>query len=135
MENYRDENMPTAYTGNQNYVFISYSRKDKEIVYSDLREMNKLGVRFWYDDDIGAGENWREIVKEKITSEKCVGIIFYLSKNTIFSEPIETEIKMVFGANRERKNNFAIVIDYDNLNFSLDKIIDNECKKPVILLC
>lgn len=129
MENYRDENMPTAYTGNQNYVFISYSRKDKEIVYSDLREMNKLGVRFWYDDDIGAGENWREIVKEKITSEKCVGIIFYLSKNTIFSEPIETEIKMVFGANRERKNNFAIVIDYDNLNFSLDKIIDNECKK------
>ena len=90
MENYRDENMPTAYTGNQNYVFISYSRKDKEIVYSDLREMNKLGVRFWYDDDIGAGENWREIVKEKITSEKCVGMIFYLSKNTIFSEPIET---------------------------------------------
>ena len=129
MNNYRNEKIPVAYTGNQNYVFISYSRKDKDIVYSDLREMNKLGVRFWYDDDIGAGENWREIVKEKITSEKCVGVIFYLSKNTIFSEPIETEIKMVFGANSNRKNNFAIVIDYDDFNFSLDKIIENECKK------
>lgn len=129
MIQYRDKNLPKPYEGDDNYVFISYSRKDKDIVYADLLEMNRLGVRFWYDDGIAAGENWREIVANKINSPKCVGVIFYLSKNTLFSEAIEAEIKMVFGANSvEKKNNFALLIDYNNFSFSLDKIIENELK-------
>lgn len=129
MMQYRDNNLPKSYAGDGNYVFISYSRKDKNIVYADLLEMNRLGVRFWYDDGIAAGENWREVVANKINSPKCVGVIFYLSKNTLFSEAIEAEIKMVFGAKtEEKKNNFALLIDYDNYSYSLDRVIESSLK-------
>lgn len=124
------ENKPYAYIGDENYIFISYSRKDKEIVYNDLLEMNKLKVRFWYDDDIEAGVKWTEKVKKIISSPHCVGVVFYLSKNVLSSEAIENEIKMVIGINdAQRKKYFSLLIDYDQTDYSLSNIIKNELMK------
>ena len=137
MSKYHDDQTPCSYEGKDGFVFISYSRKDKEIVYADLREMNKLGVRFWYDDGIAAGEDWKKAVEQKISAPNCVGVVFYLSKNTLFSEAIEAEIRMVFGAeSKGSKCSFSVLIDYDNLSFSLSKIIkySTKGKKELSLL-
>ena len=47
---------PKPYNGKGNYVFVSYSHKDKDIVYKDLFKLEEFGVRFWYDDDLPYGE-------------------------------------------------------------------------------
>lgn len=132
MEKYKNKQTPIPYEGKGNYIFVSYSRKDKDIVYADLIEMNKIGVRFWYDDGIAAGKNWQDAVRNKIFSSRCVGVVFYLSKHVVYSAAIESEIAMVFSAGAEcRKNNFAILIDYDKNNDSLRNILNAEIKNCV----
>jgi TIR domain len=42
------------------YVFISYSRQDRQFVDRLSEELNRAGVETWTDtQNIGAGENWQ----------------------------------------------------------------------------
>ena len=81
----------------QNYIFISYSHKDYKQVYSDLADLYDAGVRFWYDRGLKPGKDWDAMVLEKIQSQRCSGVIFYLSKNLYLSPAIKREISIVTG--------------------------------------
>ena len=43
------------YKGNEPYIFISYAHADDQAVGNVLENMEKNGVRFWYDDGIEVG--------------------------------------------------------------------------------
>lgn len=87
-------------SGNEekNYVFISYSHRDYEKVYSDLAYFcynpNKR-VRFWYDEGLPLGKEWDKAARKLMSSSRCVGVIFYLSKNLLLSKSVLKEIEMV----------------------------------------
>ncbi len=85
---------PTLKTG-QKYIFISYCTHDYKSVYCDLVELYANKIPFCYDEALIHGENWDDQVKEKINNDDCVGILFYLSSNTVLSESIEKEIEMI----------------------------------------
>ena len=78
----------------QDFVFISYCHGDKDIVYNDLIRMNNEGARFWYDENVFAGDNWLERVTTVINSPHCRGVLFYLSPNAFHSQPMLTEVKL-----------------------------------------
>lgn len=79
----------------EGFIFISYSHKDKELVYEDLWNMHERGFHFWYDDGITAGEVWNETVEQKISHPNCKLAIFFVSENTIASSAIRKEMELV----------------------------------------
>ena len=48
------------------YAFISYAHTNAEFVKALLRELNTVGVRCWYDINIGAGSRWDEELEDRI---------------------------------------------------------------------
>ena len=61
-------------------VFLSYSRRDKEIVKKIFRALSEAGVRVWYDDnDIPGGADWKETFRKGVRNTRL--FISVLSKN------------------------------------------------------
>lgn len=77
----------------QNYVFVSYSHQDYRIVFCDLLEMKRAGVRYWYDKNLTAGESWKTNVEGMLRSPLCAGVVFYFSRNSLRSEAVFHEVQ------------------------------------------
>ena len=71
------------YSGDQPYLFASYSHRDAEKVVPILRQMNADGFRVWYDVGIDPGTEWDVNISDHI--EKCGFFIAFLSKNFLQS--------------------------------------------------
>ena len=56
------------YSGNEPYIFISYAHADDQAVGSVLENLEKNGVRFWYDDGIEVGSEWPEYIAKRLAS-------------------------------------------------------------------
>lgn len=114
---------------NQNYIFISYSHKDYQKVYSDLADFYEAGVYFWYDRGLTPGKSWKEIVIKKLTDPRCVGVIFYMSKSLYTSESVFFEINCTTNDTDVSKNNefFNISKRYFGVN------LDNEQPATAII--
>ena len=76
------------------YAFVSYSSKDKDVVYRDVVELQKLGVNLWIDKglDCHAGKEWDKVALGKMKDLNCRSIIFYLSTSSIGSAPVCAEL-------------------------------------------
>ena len=104
------------YTPEDHYVFISYSHKNKDVVYSDLNKLYDLGVKFWYDKGLTVGsEAWFSQVEKRIRDPRCVAVIFYLSPYIFVSEAIEREIRLLKDADGKTKSYFSINIGKKNI--------------------
>ncbi len=90
------------------YFFISYSQKDsREEVYPILAALKNSGMNFWFDVALLVGDIWNEICRERIESPSCVGIVLFLSKNSIKSIAVQKELEI---ANQAKKANNKFVI-------------------------
>ena len=118
------EYTPNVYEGNDPYAFISYARKDKEIINSMLKEFDKHHVRYWFDFGITPGEHWTETLGNKIKG--CSTFIVVLTKNSIPSLNVRRELTF---AQSELKKMIVVVIDENELTngmkmqFSIEQII------------
>ena len=76
-----------------NFAFISYSSKDKEVVWRDVRELKNQGYNIWIDVDLDErNDSWREAL-QKISLITCSLFFFYISENSLISEPCLEELK------------------------------------------
>lgn len=78
------------YVGPDDYVFVSYSHKDKTTVEEKLHLLQRNGFRLWYDKGIRGGDNWRKVLREKIKFSK--NVIVFSSENSVNSEDVKIEI-------------------------------------------
>lgn len=85
----------------EKYYFVSYSHKDYKLVYKDIFLLQQQGFSIWYDRGMEAGKNWKETAEKYITKYNCAGVIFYLSENSILSEAIHEEIKLLLENGKE----------------------------------
>lgn len=88
----RQDDLPQADVGEEPFLFISYSHLDAAIVISDIIELKKHGVRLWYDASIIYGEKWDERALGVIKQKNCVGVLVYISANSVCSESVAKEI-------------------------------------------
>ena len=65
------------------YFFISYSHEDYRAVYKDLIKLRANNLKIWYDRDVPAGTNWKEVVNRYMRPLLCKGVIFYVSENSL----------------------------------------------------
>lgn len=113
---------------NQRYIFISYSHRDFEYVYSDLNRLWAINANYWYDKEFlssPTSENWMRTTEKMIQDSNCVGVLFYVSRNSFMSDAVYHEIKACI--NRRKKDKYfsykIVFIDGDNI---FD--IQNACK-------
>ena len=109
--------VPMPYTGNDKYVFISYSHKNNRKVLNILKDLQKEGYRIWFDQGIKGGDNWRNILLEKI--KDCTEFIVFVSKQSVVSEYVKEEVKLAINT-KER----VIPITFDNSKFGENEIDD-----------
>ena len=95
----------------QKYVFISYSHDDFKSVYCDLMSLYNKKIPFLYDGNLPKGTRWDQEVHNYIQSSDCVGVIFYVSKNTILSEAIERECRLVQDTLKGTKSYFSVNLE------------------------
>jgi hypothetical protein len=90
-----------AYAGDENFLFASYSHKDKIQVYPIIDNLNNMGVKIWYDEGIPIRQSWRKTISEAI--DKCKGFLVFLSQNSVESEDVLNEITYALEVNKRSK--------------------------------
>ena len=82
-------NLP-SYEGSNPFIFISYSHSDTKRIYPILKRINEENYRFWYDDAMEVGEDFREELRAKI--ERCSAIMLFISRAAMESKYCGMEI-------------------------------------------
>lgn len=80
------------------YVFISYSNKDKHIADLICVELEKINIKCWYAPrDIVPGENWAGSIIKAISSAKIMVLVF--STNSNISKQVLREVERAINKN------------------------------------
>src|SRR5574341_63795 len=81
------------------HIFVSYSRRDQEIVDSFVGMMESAGISVWIDrEKIQAGRLWRTQIVQAI--DTCDGFVLLLSTNSVTSDNVRTEIDLAHDSGR-----------------------------------
>ena len=78
------------YQGSENYVFMSYSHLDRRVAGEFLAFLQFHGVRVWYDAGIPVGDNWRNVIADKL--EHASAVILLSSENSTASDDVKVEV-------------------------------------------
>lgn len=106
------ENIQTkfeAYTGDEPYLFVSYSHRDTAQVYPVLDILYDNKYRLWYDESCETGNDFRDELKNKI--DGCSGVVLFVSESSMNSPFCGMEILC---AKEKNKRIFPIYLG-DNL--------------------
>jgi len=102
---------------NLNYkVFVSYSRKDKELVQSFINLGDNREFELWVDEaEKKPGSDWRNTIRENINSSD--GAILFITKNALDdNSPIKSEeIPLFIKRNNDPEDSFQffpVFLDY-----------------------
>lgn len=103
--------------GNKKYVVVSYSHRDRDVVYRELCALEDKKASFWYDKDNKTGEDWLENITNQIDNIQCVGIIVFVSKYSLASPSVTEELKYISENYEKNKLTlFIVLIDHENVN-------------------
>lgn len=84
IENYCDlQTKFEAYTGDEPYLFISYSHRDTAKVYPILDALYDKKYRIWYDESCENGNDFRDELRHRI--EGSSGVILFVSESSMNS--------------------------------------------------
>lgn len=70
-------------------VFLSYARKDSDYVYTLARELRRIGLDIWIDQDIDPGENWDNSIEEAL--KNCKKMLLIVSPDSMRSDNVQDE--------------------------------------------
>lgn len=72
-----------AYTGDEPYLFISYSHRDTAKVYPILDALYDKKYRMWYDESCETGNDFRDELRVRI--KNCEAVILFVSEASMLS--------------------------------------------------
>lgn len=89
------------------HTFISYSRRDTELVDNFVSHLQKAGLDIWLDrEDIKAGNSWRVQIVEAI--DDCDAFVLMLSGNSGASTNVHKEVIL---AQDSKKTIFIVMLE------------------------
>lgn len=98
-----------AYRGDGEYIFVSYAHKDNEIVFPEIGRFQDLEYNVWYDEGIGAGNEWLKDIVAHLKG--CKTFIVFVTNNSMASENVQKEIKY---AVKHKKKIIPIYLEDEN---------------------
>ena len=78
------------YSGDEAFIFASYSHRDMQTVFEIIRGFQKRGYRVWFDEGIDPGTEWDEYIADHI--DRCSYMIAFLSDNYFGSSNCRDEL-------------------------------------------
>ena len=72
-----------AYTGDEPYLFVSYSHRDTSQVYPILDALHDRKYRIWYDESCETGNDFRDELRQRI--ENCEAVVLFVSEASMRS--------------------------------------------------
>lgn len=72
-----------AYTGDEPFLFVSYSHRDTPLVYPILDALYDCKYRLWYDESCETGNDFRNELREKI--EQSEAVLLFVSESSMNS--------------------------------------------------
>ena len=79
-----------AYSGDEPYVFVSYSHRDSSSVYPELVNLRDSGFNIWYDEGIEGGTEWRGEIADAISNASL--FVYFVSPESVQSENCLKEV-------------------------------------------
>ncbi len=79
-----------TYEGEEPYVFVSYSHRDEKIVFEEIRGLQELGVKVWYDARILAGSEWSDALANAISG--CARFLYFITPSSVATENCRREL-------------------------------------------
>lgn len=118
--NYYDMGLP-SYDGDEPYIFVSYSHNDIAKVREILKRIDREKFRFWYDDTMEIGEDFRLELQSKI--ENCSAFLLFVSEHSMQSKYCGMEIIVAY---KNNKRIFPVYLD-DNTEIpgALKMVLEN----------
>lgn len=95
-----------AYTGNEPYLFVSYSHRDTGVVYPILDALHDKKYRLWYDESCENGNDFRDELRHRI--EKAEAVLLFVSHSSMESPFCGMEIIV---ARENQKRLYPIYLD------------------------
>ncbi len=76
------------------FIFVSYSARDSERVWQDVLKFQQLGYNVWLDEKNldKTQPSWRSDALEAIRDMYCSLLVFYVSRNSLVSQPCFSEL-------------------------------------------
>jgi hypothetical protein len=103
-----------AYEGSENYIFISYTRKDSATVLPVIDALQKAGFRIWFDRSISGGDEWAATIEDHIL--RCDTVLVFMSQSTVESEYCRKEISAAISA---KKTILSVYLSETKLRYGL----------------
>ncbi len=95
-----------AYTGNEPYLFVSYSHRDIEKVYKILDALYDRKYRLWYDESCETGNDFRDELRKRIVESEAV--LLFVSESSMQSPFCGMEIIV---ARENNKKLYPVYLD------------------------
>lgn len=108
------------YQGSENYVFLSYSHLDRTEAGEFLAFLQFHGVRVWYDAGIPVGDNWRNVIADKL--EHASAVILLSSKNSTASDDVKVEIAR---ATQAKKKILRVKLDDSEFDIGIEMYLQS----------
>lgn len=89
---------PYYQSGNEPYVFVSYSHADSDEVYDDLRVLHEEGYRIFYDAGLPLGQQYTTELTTAIEASSMV--VLFASKHSAASKHVRSEVDIAFNSDR-----------------------------------
>ncbi len=95
-----------SYDGDEPYIFVSYSHVDVPRVREILKRVDKEKFRYWYDDTMEIGEDFRLELQTRI--ENCSAFLLFISDASMQSKYCGMEIITAY---KNNKRIFPVYLD------------------------
>lgn len=110
------------------YVFVSYSKKDSNVVYRNVLDWLRCGYNIYIDMDFanhGSDENWINQMKTKIRDNNCVMATVFKSENYCFSYAALIELLTMRSKETETRRRNA---EHSNLPIDVIELTNKQVK-------
>ncbi|MHA1730233.1 MAG: toll/interleukin-1 receptor domain-containing protein [Promethearchaeota archaeon] len=103
---YQTPEIPSSYNGEELFIFVSYSRNDKEFIYSEINKLNNDGFRVWYDEGIPLSTKWNSEVAKALKKSSC--FLVFISNKSVKSQNVQNEINFAL---KYKKNIIPVYLE------------------------
>lgn len=103
------------YEGGAPYIFVSYSHRDKAVVFPIIERFARDGYRVWYDEGIDPGSEWSEIIADHLN--ECALCLAFISSESLASDYCRREINYALS---KKKNLISIMLEKVELSSGME---------------